>query len=86
MLELRLPRQSNIPHNLRMLRQLFALTVASMGLINGLTILLPARPGRLALLTILVNLLAPFAPSIWPFVSVGRTLSLILGFFPYSVR
>ena len=84
MLELLLPRQSTIPRNLRMLRQLFALTVALMGLINGLTILLPARPGRLALLTILVNLLAPFAPylahELWEML--GEKTSLLRALWP----
>src|SRR3989449_4750551 len=59
----------------------FALAIAVIGGINGLTVLLPARPGRLALLGSLLNQLAPFAPSIWPVLSTGRTLALILGFF-----
>lgn len=63
------------------IRAVFALAIAVMGGINGLTVLLPARPGRLALLGSLLNQLAPFAPSIWPVLSTGRTLALILGFF-----
>ncbi|GAC1403341.1 MAG: hypothetical protein NVS4B12_25520 [Ktedonobacteraceae bacterium] len=59
----------------------FALAIAMMGVINGLTVLLPARSGELALLGSLLNQLAPFAPSIWPVLSIGRTLALILGFF-----
>lgn len=59
----------------------FVLAIAVMGAINSLTVLLPAGPGRLALLGSLLNLLAPFAPSIWPVLSTGRTLALILGFF-----
>ena len=63
------------------LRAVFALAVAVMGVINDLTVLLPTRPGRLALLGSLLNPLAPFAPSIWPVLDTGRTLALILGFF-----
>ena len=63
------------------LRVVFALAVAVMGVINVLTVLLPTRPGRLALLGSLLNELAPFAPSIWPVLDTGRTLALILGFF-----
>src|SRR2546426_5666455 len=63
------------------LRVVFALAVGAMGVINDLTVLLPTRPGRLALLGSLLNQLAPFAPSIWPVLSTGRTLALILGFF-----
>lgn len=59
----------------------FAFALAVMGCINGLTVVLPTRPGRLALLESLLNQLAPFAPSIWPVLSTGRTLALILGFF-----
>src|SRR2546430_12062822 len=59
----------------------FALAVAVMGIINGLTVLVPTRPGRLALLGSLLNQLAPFAPSILPVLDTGRTLALILGFF-----
>src|SRR5438128_7362729 len=61
------------------LRVVFALAVAVMGIINGLTVLLPTRPGRLALLGSLLNQLAPFAPSILPVLDTGRTLALILG-------
>src|SRR6266487_5488767 len=63
------------------LRVVFALAVALMGIINVLTVLLPTRPGRLALLGSLLNQLAPFAPSILPVLDTGRTLALILGFF-----
>jgi lysylphosphatidylglycerol synthetase-like protein (DUF2156 family) len=52
-----------------------------MGIINVLAVLLPTRPGRLALLGSLLNQLAPFAPSILPVLDTGRTLALILGFF-----
>src|SRR5438128_6933130 len=62
-------------------RVVVALAVAVMGVINDLTVLLPTRPGRLALLGNVLNQLAPFAPSIWPVLSTGRTLALILGFF-----
>jgi phosphatidylglycerol lysyltransferase len=63
------------------LRVVIALSVALMGVINDLTVLLPAHPGRLALLESLLNQLAPFAPSIWPVLATGRTMALILGFF-----
>jgi phosphatidylglycerol lysyltransferase len=63
------------------LRVVFALAVAVMGVINDLTVLLPTRPGRLALLGSLLNQLTPFSPSIWPVLDTGRTLALILGFF-----
>ena len=63
------------------LRVVFALAVAVMGVINDLTVLLPTRPGRLALLGSLLNQLAPFSPSILPVLDTGRTLALILGFF-----
>src|SRR5258708_25359120 len=52
-----------------------------MAIVNGLTVLLPARVGRLALLAILFNQLALFADSIWPFMQAGHTIALILGFF-----
>src|SRR3989441_3599929 len=65
----------------RVIRAGFALAIAVIGGINGLTVLLPARPGRLALLGSLLNQLAPFAPSIWPVLATGRTMALILGFF-----
>jgi lysylphosphatidylglycerol synthetase-like protein (DUF2156 family) len=63
------------------LRVVFALAVGVMGVINDLTVLLPTRPGRLALLGSLLIQLAPFAPPILPVLDTGRTLSLILGFF-----
>src|SRR5436305_392269 len=63
------------------LRVVFALAVAVMGAINDLTVLLPTRPERLALLGSLLNQLAPFSPSILPVLDTGRTLALILGFF-----
>lgn len=63
------------------IRGVIAFAVALMGVINGLTVLLPTRPGRLDILLAFFNYVAPFAPSIWPFVQVGRTVALILGFF-----
>src|SRR5947209_8102676 len=63
------------------LRRVFALTIAIMGIVNGLTVLLPTRPGRLAFLVTLFDNLAPFAPSLWPFLHAGQTVALILGFF-----
>ena len=75
------PHWSSRAQPTRVIRAGFALAIAVIGGINGLTVLLPARPGRLALLGSLLNQLAPFAPSIWPVLSTGRTLALILGFF-----
>jgi hypothetical protein len=49
------------------LRVVFALAVAVMGAINDLTVLLPTRPERLALLGSLLNQLAPFPPRSCPF-------------------
>jgi phosphatidylglycerol lysyltransferase len=63
------------------IRDVFALAVAAMGAINVLTVLLPTRPGRLALLGSLLNRLAPFTPLLLPVLDIGRTLALILGFF-----
>lgn len=65
----------------RVIRAGCGLAIAVMGAINTLTVLLPAAPERLALLENLLNQSAPFAPSIWPVLSIGRTLALILGFF-----
>lgn len=81
MLELRLPWQADVPQNSRVVRSTLALTVALMGIINGLAVLLPVRLGRLALFVYWIEQFAPFTPSIWPFIRVGRTISLILGFF-----
>jgi lysylphosphatidylglycerol synthetase-like protein (DUF2156 family) len=63
------------------IRVYLASAVALMGLLNGLTVLLPERQGRFIILVYLFNLLAPFAPSVWPIVQTGRTVALILGFF-----
>lgn len=62
-------------------RRLLAIGVTLMGLINGLTILLPSRPGRLALLIAFLNQAAPFSPSAFSFIHLGSTASLILGFY-----
>lgn len=69
-----------VPFN-GLIRVGLALLIAIMGAINILTVLLPIRSGGLALLESLLNQLAPFAPSIWPVLSIGRTFALILGFF-----
>ena len=81
MLKLRQPLQAELPPYSQVVRSLLAITVALMAIVNGLTVLLPARAGRLALLAILFNQLAPFAASIWPVIQAGRTIALILGFF-----
>ena len=82
---MRWPPRSSRSRSTRFIRAGFALAIAVMGCINGLTVILPARPGRLALLESLLNQLAPFAPSIWPVLSIGRTLALILGFFLFVI-
>ncbi len=81
MLKLRQTLQTEVPPYSQLVRSLLAITVACMAIVNGLTVLLPSRAGRLALLEILFNQLAPFAASIWPFIQAGRTIALILGFF-----
>jgi lysylphosphatidylglycerol synthetase-like protein (DUF2156 family) len=81
MLKLRQPLQTEVLRYAPFVRSLLAITVACMAIINGLTVLLPARVGRLALLAILFNQLALFAASIWPFIQAGHTIALILGFF-----
>ena len=81
MLKLRQPLQTEMPPYSQFVRSLLAITVALMAIVNGFTVLLPARAGRLALLEILFNQLAPFAASIWPLIQAGRTIALILGFF-----
>src|SRR5258708_24008033 len=81
MLKLRLRLQTDVLEYSKFVRSLLAITVACMAIINGLTVLLPARVGRLALLAILFNQLALFAASIWPFMQAGHTIALILGFF-----
>lgn len=62
-------------------RRLLAIGVALMGIINGLTVLLPSRPGRLALLIVVLNQIAPFSPSVFSFIHLGSTAALILGFY-----
>src|SRR5713226_9004890 len=81
MLKLRQPLQTEVLRYSQFVRSLLAITVACMAIINGLSVLLPAQVGRLALLAILFNQLEPFAASIWPFIQAGRTIALILGFF-----
>src|SRR5579859_8161945 len=60
---------------------LLASGVALMGIVNGLTVLLPTLPGRLDLLTNFLNALAPFTPSAWSFIHFGSITALILGFY-----
>jgi lysylphosphatidylglycerol synthetase-like protein (DUF2156 family) len=81
MLKLRQLLHIEVPRYAPFVRGLLAITVALMAIVNGLTVLLPAPTGRLALLAILFNQLAPFAASNWPFMQAGRTIALILGFF-----
>jgi lysylphosphatidylglycerol synthetase-like protein (DUF2156 family) len=81
MLDVRFPQWNYLAQRFRVKREVLALAVAIMGIINELTVLVPARPGRFSLFISLLNLLAPFSLSIWPFVNTGRTIALILGFF-----
>jgi len=81
MLEVQFPLRTQIVAHKKLIREVIAVTIALMGIINGLTALLPTRPGRLELLISFFDQLAPFAPSIWPFTQTGRTAALILGFF-----
>ena len=78
------PLWTSVGHFLRAsraIRVFLASAVALLGVLNGLTVLLPEHPGRFIVLFSLFNLLAPFAPSVWPIVQTGRTIALILGFF-----
>jgi hypothetical protein len=54
MLKLRQPLQTEVLRYSQFVRSLLAITVACMAIINGLTVLLPARVGRLALFAILL--------------------------------
>ncbi|WP_376793533.1 bifunctional lysylphosphatidylglycerol flippase/synthetase MprF [Thermogemmatispora sp.] len=69
----------------RLIRGLLALTVALLGGINGLVVLLPPpHPGRLELLRDLlttIDVLAPFGPAFWPFVQTSHIIALLIGFF-----
>nr|BBH93800.1 hypothetical protein KTA_19990 [Thermogemmatispora argillosa] len=68
----------------RLIRGVLALTVALLGCLNGLVVLLPPHPGRLELLHDLLTtiaLLAPFGPAFWPFVQTSHTIALLIGFF-----
>jgi lysylphosphatidylglycerol synthetase-like protein (DUF2156 family) len=75
------PQRLHKEQYVKLIRIALSIAVAVMGVINGLTVLLPTRPGRLALLFNLFDQLAPFAPSIWSFIRTGRTIALIAGFF-----
>src|SRR5947209_8457227 len=75
------PQQAVKTEHAKLVRAIFALAVAIMGFISGLTTLLPLRPGRLDLLTALLYQFAPFSLSIWSFLRTGHTIALIVGFF-----
>jgi lysylphosphatidylglycerol synthetase-like protein (DUF2156 family) len=67
-----------------LIRGVLALTVALMGCVNGLTVLVPLHPGRIELLRDLYSTLvalAPFGPGFWPFVQTGYLSALLVGFF-----
>lgn len=81
MFEMQFPRWTQVTSHKKIVRGVIATTGAFMGIINGLTALLPSRQGRLELLIGFFNQIAPFAPSVWRFTHAGRTLALILGFF-----
>ncbi|HLX56308.1 MAG TPA: phosphatidylglycerol lysyltransferase domain-containing protein [Ktedonobacteraceae bacterium] len=72
---------AHIIHNFQTKRWLLSIGVALMGIVNGLSVLLPSLPGRLDLLTNFFSQLAPFTPSAWSFIHIGRTTSLILGLY-----
>src|SRR5262249_30204452 len=75
------PRWTQVTSHKKVIRGVVAITVACMGIINGLTVLIPFHRGRLELLIGFFNQIAPFAPPIWLFTHAGRTFALILGFF-----
>jgi lysylphosphatidylglycerol synthetase-like protein (DUF2156 family) len=87
MIDMRLPRLTrviqaiHVPVSHREIRWCSAAIVALMGIMNGMAVLLPMHAGRLIVLERIVALIAPFAPSVWPLVTIGRTSTLILGFF-----
>jgi lysylphosphatidylglycerol synthetase-like protein (DUF2156 family) len=64
-----------------MIRAGVAIAVALLGVVNGFTVLLPIHIGRLALLFDVLDLFAPFTPSLWPVAQTGRTIAFMLGFF-----
>jgi lysylphosphatidylglycerol synthetase-like protein (DUF2156 family) len=77
-------RDSRAVPSQRLIRGMLALTVALMGCMNGLTVLLPSHPGRFELLRDLlttIDLLAPFGVAFWPVLQTGYTLALLIGFF-----
>ena len=75
------PSWARIAFSARGMRRGIASAVAFMGLVNGLSVLLPLHPGRLAFLNAFFAQMAPFAPPFWPFVETGRSAALLLGFF-----
>ena len=81
MLETHLPPWTQDSANTKTIRAVVATAVALMGVINGFTVLLPIRIGRLALLFGVLDQFAPFTPSLWPVAQTGRTVALLLGFF-----
>lgn len=72
---------TRLVRGVRAKRRLLAIGVALMDIVNGLTVLLPSLPGRLELLTTILNQVAPFTPPDWSFIHLGRTTALILGFY-----
>lgn len=65
------------------IRLILAFAVAFQGLSNGLVVLLPRRPGPLAILFHLLEHIAPFAPANWTWYtfSLGHDIALFLAFF-----
>jgi len=65
------------------LRVMLALAVAIQGVMNGLMVLLPRRPGPLTLLRQVLGPLAPFSPMhwVWPLFVISQKMAIVLGFF-----
>lgn len=81
MLKTHLPLWTQDTVYTRTIRASIAAAVALMGVVNGLTVLLPIRSGRLELFIAVFDQFAPFTPFLWPAAQTGRTAALILGFF-----
>lgn len=65
----------------RLLRYACALAIALLGMMSGLTVLLPTRPARFAFLWSLFDQFAPFALPIAQFTASRSAIALIVGAF-----
>ncbi|HLX39109.1 MAG TPA: phosphatidylglycerol lysyltransferase domain-containing protein [Ktedonobacteraceae bacterium] len=87
MIDMRLPQLTHVIRAIHVLlsqkeiRLCLAAIVALMGIVNGIAVLIPIHAGRLLLMEDGIALIAPFAPSVWPIINIGRSSALILGFF-----